>query len=293
MKQIAYTASLGGGLSATVALEDGKDLSAGQQNLSRASTTAWLVGNVRLDQSWGFAAVHGMVGNNSVQKNWTPLTWVAGGLDSNGIENLAGYYYVAPFAGFNGQPSSSTLSTGETKKLGYAVGATVNFKLPMIAPGDQMWLTANYADGAMTAIMSGGLSNVSTPANRRLLGGLVRLDQNLQVTGLDKFDTVKAWNVAGAFTHYWAANWRSNFTAGYIAVNTPTADAGFIQWGNGNLQVYTAGLTYSPVKDLDIGLETQYAKASNKVQNWSTGAPALTGLNPSNWTTKLRVERSF
>jgi len=293
MKQIAYTASLGGGLSATVALEDGKDLSAGQQNLSRASTTAWLVGNVRLDQSWGFAAVHGMVGNNSVQKNWTPTTWVAGGLDANGVEQVAGYYYVAPFAGFNAPASSSTLSTGETKKLGYAVGATVNFKLPMIAPGDQMWLTANYADGAMTAIMSGGLSNVSTPANRRLLGGLVRLDQNLQVTGLNTFDTVKAWNVAGAFTHYWAANWRSNFTAGYIAVNTPTADAGYIQWGNGNLQVYTAGLTYSPVKDLDIGLETQYAKASNKVQNWSTGAPALTGLNPSNWTTKLRVERTF
>jgi len=294
MKQIAYTASLGGGLSATLALEDAKDMNQAQTNLSRTSTTAWLVGNVRLDQSWGFAAIHGMIGNNSVQKNWSPYTWVAGGLDGNGVEQLAGYYYVAPFAGFNAPASSSTLSTGETTKQGYAIGATVNFKLPMIAPGDQVWLTANYTDGALTGIMSsGGLSNIATASNKRLLGGLVRMDQNLQVTGHNTFDTVKAWNVAAAMTHYWAANWRSNVSAGYMAVNTPTAAAGFIQWGDGNVQVYTGSLIYSPVKDLDIGLETQYAKASNKVQNWSTTAPALTGLNPSNWTTKLRVERTF
>jgi len=294
MKQIAYTASLGGGLSATIALEDAKDMNNPQTNLSRGSTTAWAVGNIRLDQSWGFAAIHGMVGNNSVQKNWTPLTWVAGGMDGNGVEQLGGYYYVAPFAGFNAPPSSSTLSTGETTKMGYAVGATVNFKLPMIAPGDQVWLTANYTDGALTGIMSsGGLSNIATASNKRLLGGLVRVDSNLQVTGLNTFDTVKAWNVAAAMTHYWAAQWRSQLSAGYMAVNTPTAAAGYIQWGDGNVQVYTGSLVYSPVKDLDIGLETQYAKASNKVQNWSTGAPALTGLNPSNWTTKLRVERTF
>jgi len=295
MKQIAYTARLGGGLSATVALEDGRDFGHTPSFANRANSSAWVVANVRLDQSWGFAAVHGMIGNNSVQKNWTPVTWVPAALDSNGVETIAGHYIVAPFAGFNAQPSASNIPTGETTKQGYAVGATVNFKLPMIAPGDQIWLTANYTDGALQAIFGGGggMSNISTAANRRLLGGLVRQDSNVQVTGLSTFDTVKAWNVAGAFTHYWTANWRSNFSAGYISVDTPKADAGFIQWGDGNLQVYTGSLVYSPVRNLDIGLETQYAKASNKVQNWSTGAPALSGLNPSNWTTQLRVERSF
>jgi len=296
MKQIAYTARMGGGLSATLALEDTTDMGYAQQYRHQLGNAALLVGNIRLDQSWGFAAVHGMVGQNTVQKNWVPYTWVAPALTSSGGETAAGYYIIQPFAGFNAPANANTLSTGNTSKTGWALGSTVSLKLPMIAPGDQLWLTANYTDGQLGSILSsGGLSNVNSPANKRLLGGLVRADQNLMVTGFDTFDSVKAWNVSGAFTHYWTGNLRSNFSAGYIAINTPTvknANAG-IQWGDGNLQVYTGGLIYSPVKDLDIGLETQYAKAANKVQNWSTGAPALQGLNPSNWTTKLRVERSF
>jgi len=71
MKQVAYTATLGGGFSATLAIEDKSDFgfSSGPGNgvyLNRPATAANIVGNVRLDQSWGFAAVHGMIGNNSL-----------------------------------------------------------------------------------------------------------------------------------------------------------------------------------------------------------------------------------
>jgi len=296
MKQLAYTANLGGGLSATLALEDSTDLNYAQQYRNTSATMATLVGNVRLDQSWGFAAVHGMVGNNSVQKNWVNYTYVAPALSSGGNEQVTGYAYIAPFSTFGAPANSNTLLTGVATKSGYAVGATVNLKLPMIAPGDQLWMTANYTDGQLGALLSGGgLSNVNTAANKRLLGGLVRSDSNLMPTSSTTFDSVKGWNVAAAFTHYWAAQWRSNLSAGYIEINPPTVKDGTagIQWGKGQLQVYTGSLIYSPVKDLDIGLETQYAALNNKVQNWSTGAPALVGLKPSNWTTKLRVERSF
>jgi len=296
MKQIAYTATLGGGLSATVALEDSNDMNYAMQNRDRINSAALVVGNVRLDQSWGFAAVHGMVGNNSVQKNWVNYTYVAPAFSSAGDFTTAGYAYIAPFSTFGTSPNANVLSTGISTKTGWAVGSTINLKLPMIAPGDQLWLTANYTDGQLGALMSsGGLSNVNSAANKRLLGGLVRTDSNLMPTSSTTFDSVTGWNVSAAFTHYWAAQWRSNFSAGYIEVNPPKvkdASAG-IQWGKGALQVYTGSLIYSPVKDLDIGLETQYAALSNKVQNWSSDAPALSGLKPSNWTTKLRVERSF
>jgi len=296
MKQISYTASLGGGLSATVALEDSNDMNYAMQYRDRASTAAVVVGNVRLDQSWGFAAVHGMVGNNSVQKNWVNYTYVPPAFSADGTETVAGYAVVGPFSGFNAPANANILSTGNVTKTGWAVGATVNLKLPMIAAGDQLWVSANYTDGQLGALMSsGGLSNVNSAANKRLLGGLTRVDSNLMVTSSTTFDSVKAWNLTAAFTHYWAAQWRSNFSSGYIEVNPPkVADttAG-VQWGKGQLQVYTGSLIYSPVKDLDIGLETQYAALNNKVQNWSAGAPALDGLKPSNWTTKLRVERSF
>jgi len=296
MKQISYTASLGGGLSATVALEDSNDMNYAQQYRDRIGNAAVVVANLRLDQSWGFAAVHGMVGNNSVQKNWVNYTYVAPAFNSDGSESVAGYAFIGPFSTFGAPANSSTLSTGVTTKTGWAVGATVNLKLPMIAAGDQLWLTANYTDGQLGALLSGGgLSNVNTAANKRLLGGMVRADSNLMVTSSTTFDSVTAWNVAAAFTHYWSANWRSNFSAGYVEINPPKVVDGTagIQWGKGQLQVYTGGLIYSPVRNLDIGLETQYAAMNNKVQNWSSGAPALAGLKPSNWTTKLRVERTF
>jgi len=295
MKQIAYTASLGGGLSASVALEDANDMNYAQQYRDTSSTAAVIVGNVRLDQSWGFAAVHGMIGNNSVQKNWVNYTYVAPALNSTGSDVTGAYAYIAPFSGFNAPANANTLSTGVQTKTGWAVGATVNLKLPMIASGDQLWMTANYTDGQLGALLSsGGLSNVNTAANKRLLGGVLRSDSNLMVTSSTTFDTVKAWNVAAAFTHYWAPQWRSNFSAGYVEVNPPKVvdNTAGIQWGKGQLQVYTGSLIYSPVKDLDIGLETQYAALNNKLQNWSAGAPTV-GLSPSNWTTKLRVERSF
>jgi hypothetical protein len=267
MKQIAYTRNFGGGLTATIALEDRKDFSYDSTKSTRPETAANIVGNVRLDQSWGFAAVHGMVGNNSV-----------GNDQVNGT---------------NGQKTYSA----------FAVGTTVSFKLPMIAPGDQLWLNANYADGILGALLTGGgLSAVNRPANGRLLGGLLRVDTSLvQTDGVvgaaaataaapKSYDNTTGWNVGGQFTHYWSSQWRSNFVAGYVEFNPPTSkiqDA----WGKGQLQSYAASLVYSPVRDLDIGLEVAYANLKSSLQNRQ--ATSTVGLNENNFSVKFRVERSF
>jgi hypothetical protein len=275
MKQIAYTATFGGGFSATLALEDSKDMNNNQVAIDRLNTAAVVVGNLRLDQSWGFAVLHGMVGNNSFLTNSTV-----------GVTNGFGTF-AAP-----------AVNVGQTTSTGWAIGGTVNFKLPMLAPGDQLWLTANYAHGMLGATGStGGLSNVnSTASDKRLLGGLVRVDTNLIPTSATTFGAVNSWNVAAAFTHYWASNWRSNFTTGYVEINPPTAAASAgTQWGKGRLWEVAGSLVYSPAKDFDIGLEVQYANLKSNLQNAplayiAAGSP---GLSVNNWSTKLRVERSF
>jgi hypothetical protein len=291
MKQIAYTARMGGGLSATLAIEDRRDLSSNGSSVIHTPSAGYaLVGNIRLDQSWGFAAIHGMATNNSYAR------------DANGNAIVATWDNT--FLGGYNNANSVTIADTATRSA-YAIGATVSFKLPMIAPGDQVWLTANYSDGMLSALLSdGGLSNVNTAANRRLLGGVVRADWNIvavdgALTGTlgtaTEVRNVTGWNVAGAFTHFWATNWRSNFSAGYVQINPPTQTSGNTAWGRGSLQLYTASLVYSPVRNLDIGLETQYANLSNRLQNPTAAfvAAGSPGLNESNWTTKLRVERSF
>ena len=271
IKQIAYTAVLGGGWSATLAIEDSKDFGYQQVAFDRPQTAAYVVGNVRLDQAWGFAALHGMVGNNSRDNK-----------EINGLVN-----------------------TGQKTYGGWAVGATVSYKLPMIAAGDQIWVTANYTDGLLGAVLGGsGLNNLSTAAAHRIMSGVLRVDTNTvqtnnvtaSVATPATFDTVTAWNLGAIYTHYWASNLRSSFSAGYVEISPPTS-AKADTWGKGKAWEVSGSLIYSPVKDLDIGLEVQYANLKNTVQNLDpvgafvkAGSP---GLSVNNTSAKLRIDRAF
>ena len=302
MKQIAYTATFGGGFSATIALEDSKDMNDNQIAIDRTSTAAVLVGNVRLDQAWGFAGLHGMIGNNSIYTNSTVNTSAT---NAFGVLTAP----VAPTAAPAIPPIIGPI-VGQQDYLGWGVGSTVSFRLPMLAAGDQVWFTANYMHGMLGALVStGGLSNVSsTASDRRLLGGIVRVDTNIAPVNalsggkglLLSADTITGWNVAMAMTHFWAPQWRSNFTTGYIEINPPNVQSTNVglQWGKGQLFEIAGSLIYSPVRDLDIGLEVQYANLKNNLQNVSVApsnwlAAGRPGLNEDNWSTKLRVERTF
>jgi len=346
MKQIAYTATLGGGLSATVALEDRLDSfqgssagPAGANYLDRLATAANLVGNIRLDQSWGFASVAGMIGNNSVRSDYgynpnmlanTTMTTSGIGATALGFTNsYASTFTATPGNALTPGGIYGTQSPGQATFGAWAVGATISFKLPMIAAGDQIWFNANYGHGMLGATQgAGGLNNLSTAATRRLIGGILRSDQNLMVTGgngsaADPYTmgTVDSWNVAAAFTHYWAPKWRSNFTAGYIQVNPPTSTAtntdvagnkvSLPQWGKGSVWEVGGNIVYSPAANFDIGLELQYSSMKNTIQNTNgaicttnAGSVCASGgdanlsipkaaLQGSNITTKLRVERTF
>ncbi len=297
MKQIAYTATLGGGFSATLALEDSKDMNDNQIAIDRVTTAAVVVGNIRLDQAWGFAGLHGMFGDNSY---YTNSTVVASSVSTtyNPLTNGVTQSSVGNVFGVITPPS---VLVGQQALNGWALGSTLSYRLPMIAPGDQVWFTANYTRGMLGALVSaGGLNNVSsTASDHRLLGGILRVDTNLSPISSTAVADLTGWNVAMALTHYWAPQWRSNFSAGYVEINPPTvinASAG-AQWGKGRLWEIADGIIYSPVRDLDIGLEVQYANLKNNLQNapisgaWvDAGRP---GLNVDNWSTKLRVERTF
>lgn len=247
-KQISYTATFGGGLSASVAIED-----KGEWNTVVAKTYNntpangyQFTANIRYDQPWGWAIVHGTVGNNSYNNSYTTAGAAPGPLAGIGA------------VGFGALNGSSTKSE-------WAIGATAMFNLPQLAPGDKLWLTANYANGWVGGLMSsGGLSNLSNSSGGRILGGIGRVDSNITVTGglgtLASPFTIgntTGWNVAAALVHNWTGNWRSQAAAGYIEVNPSTTTLAN-QWGKGRVFEVQHTLIFSPVKDLDIGLELQY-----------------------------------
>jgi hypothetical protein len=285
MKQLAYTARFGGGLSATVAIEDKTEWGyawtlATDEYVAQPSTGYNLVGNIKWDQPWGFAVLHGALGNNSVRDDFGT---------SAGFGTVLG-----------ATPTYSALH-GSKSYGSWAIGTTWMFNLPMLAPGDRLWLTANYTHGLLGTILSNGsLNNLSTSSNRRQTGGILRIDQGLVTTGGAgtaanpyTLGTTTGWNVSGAFLHYWAPRWRSQVTAGYVQFNPPTST--LTQWGKGHAWEIAHGLVFSPAKDFDIGLEFQYMSVSSTIQNPSLAyiAQGQPGLKNSTFSSKLRVQRAF
>ena len=294
MSQIAYTAVLGGGFSATLALQEAKTSGATVASATPANQVEF-VANVRLDQSWGYAKLNGSLLNSSF---WNDEPTKDGALGAPSTSNTS--------AGYN------NTNLGQRSKQGWAVGATVQVNLPMLAAGAKIWFTSNYADGNIGKLMStGSLWNGANSSAGRIAGGTYMTYSNVIVTSgatsttsnqLVAIDSTTGWNIGTLLTHYWDAKWRSNFAASYVSLTPPTSQ--YAVAGKGSASTYLASLIYTPTKDFDIGLEAQYLTAKTSFNAGAAGQTALAYFNSAANTTgaklsgngmsyKLRVERQF
>ncbi|HWG05874.1 MAG TPA: porin, partial [Beijerinckiaceae bacterium] len=164
IKQLAYTATFGGGFSATIAAESQGDFgydkpstgslvapslvptSEGGQYVNQWDTGYELVGNVRYDASWGYIQLAGLAGNDSLG-----CTTSAASPTGQVCTNAPGF----SSAGYNAL-------VGPTKIGQWGFMGSFGVKLPMIAPGDEFHFQAGYGHGFIGAVIStGGLSDLS------------------------------------------------------------------------------------------------------------------------------------
>ncbi len=272
-KQLAYTAVLGGGVSATLALQDMTDTTAGQLALNPATQSSYnalpqINGRIDFDQSWGTASLMGAVATAK-------------------------------------SVISSPLGT-DASKTAYAIGGGLKLNLPMIAAGDVLWLNAAFASG-MTEYTVNWTSFKSSDTKRNV-GGYVAGQPSWVYSTAGGLELVKSWNMAAVFTHYWAPQWRHSFLASggkvdgtRISKATTLANNGF-----GDMTVWNLGtqLTFLPSKDFEIGVDVLYARVEQDVRRSVTGtagtfcvastdASCVTKEKAGNWTGRLRVERTF
>lgn len=318
IKQLAYTATFGGGFSASLALEDRQDMGsmvtanalgingtgAGSYPITATATGPSrlpnLVGNLRVDQAWGWAQLSGAVGQNTAN-----------------VGTIVGAPNAVQILTANGNGPLM-------KKTGWAVAGTVRINLPMIAAGDSLHLTAGYTNGMLDMILGAGL-NGNVPKNGQYMGGLLRLDRSMTIYECNTpapaaaicSETTKAWNVGGMFTHYWTPTVRQNFAASYVRVTpgTVTRNTDWQQGGLSKASAWTVGtnVIWSPVRGFDIGVELTYARLKQTAPGHQGGLPSaiaagtaacpgpvacLPGaanfkLNPNVWNARLRIERNF
>jgi hypothetical protein len=309
----AYSATLGNGLTATIAVEDGTQRRTAIWDASNDATNALgvggnpgpsfqgpdagapagppgiltgdyaahsvpdIVGSLRVDQAWGSAQI------------------------SAAAHQLRGGWYGnnTTGAGANGTPFQAPADT-----FGFAVDAGVSVNLPW-AKGDRFYVEGAYSEGAPSYVgwsggVQGGYSNF-----QRFNGGNVAaawafdsIFGNLAATGgATGHQLTTSWTIGAGIEHYWTPSLRSsvfgnynsttyNATAQTLFCASPQSPirtvAGVAPTGavalagcNPNFDVWNVGTRtiWNPVPNLDVGLEVMYSKLETKHD------PALTRFN--------------
>jgi hypothetical protein len=169
-------------------------------------------------------------------------------------------------------------------EYGFAIAGSVSVNLPMLAPGDALWVMATYADGAPAYLNGGNAGSIIGPFAAFENGSVLLADGTIDpVTG--DFEKTRAWSVAGGLRHYWTAQVRSNLFGSYLDSDSrqPFNTAGdFREYRVG------ANVFWQPVSGLDLGVEVIYANTD--LRGTVAGLPIR---DSHGWEGRLRVQRDF
>ncbi|MGY4749686.1 porin [Pannonibacter sp. Q-1] len=214
----AYTAAFGNGISATVSVEDGtyRTVAGSTQSVTTTTVNGVAVNSITSTSNAAGHRFPDLVANLRVDQGWGSAQ-IMGALHESRLRN-----------------------TASKSKVGYAIGAGVTFKLPMIAAKDSITFQAQYADGA-TSYM--GNAN-SSYADVVFANGQTK--------------TTKGWSVSAGATHYWTAQWSSNLDASYGKLDRPFGLADVTQWN------VAGNLVWEPVSGLLFGGELEYQNVNVK-----------------------------
>jgi len=278
VRQLAYTATFGGGLSATVALTDSHSYSgvstsgrnasfllpaANPDPMNPTNGAAVVVGNVRYDQAWG------------------------------SLQVMAAMQAGGRVAGGNTAVQVGDPETGNNRN-GTAIGVGAAFNLPMIAAGDRIELTAVAHNRLINFVSDPTLNTPSAAAyGSAPLGGPAF-----------NFAAGQGWQVGAQFRHFWTATLRSQLYTSYVQHRANERAAGTntqinaADTARGNAWTLGHALIWTPARGFDIGLEINYIRASwnqaavnsgyNQARNTRLG-----GYDTDNFVTKLRIQRNF
>lgn len=278
------------------------------------------VGALRYDAPWGSAQLSAAVKDVNT-----------GGFIANTITTATGTPGITPadaaaLLGVRG------VRTGAQTDYGWAVQAGAKFNLPFIAPGDGLYLQGAYGEGAnlYTGIsrhtgtyLGNAVVAAGNPFNQYFSDAIVN-----PLTG--KLELARSFTVVASYLHYWSPEWRSAFYGSYGEIGfskgarAAVSQTSLVVGSNSTLvppsyianpagytlsptlrdtaQIVTgASLIWSPVKDLDIGVEGQYIRtavqsgrvADSNKGTFIAGIPTRTTAAEEYYQARFRVQRDF
>ncbi len=168
------------------------------------------------------------------------------------------------------------LTYGDTE-YGFAIQGGVKINLPMLAPGDALFLQAAYADGAnsYTGWGSAGAGTFSISTT------------DVIYDTLGNGHTTKSWSITGGLLHYWAPTFRQGITAAYGQVDH------WGPWYDAAAVTVATQLIWTPVRGLDIGTEIGYARITDLPNAVYLTPTSLVGASRDQFFGRVRFQRDF
>ena len=267
---LAYTATFGGGFSATLSIED-EVSHRGRGTVPSVINPAGVIGTFLPPNTVQFLGTRmpDIVANLRVDQPWGS-DQLSAAVHRVGV----GLYSTATLVG---NPVNTLWNKSDS--LGFAVQGGVKFNLPMLAPGDNLWLQATYAKGAVGYANGSNFAFVNGVYSSTNYGvGIARVssgngwnmltDGDCVWTYAGTCDKSTAFAFTGVFTHYWTPTLRSWIGGSYysvkysdnavnpipsaLAVGQGTFLTGVTNYRELDLLV---GLGWSPVRGFTIGTE--------------------------------------
>jgi hypothetical protein len=250
---IGYTAQLGNGLSASVAIEDANvrrtSISVDTSTYGGAHLPDFTA-NLRVDQAWGSAQVMGAIHE----------------------------VYPGQLVGLHND-----------NKYGFAVGAGVMFNLPMLGKGDNIAAQVVYGKGATGYNIRSGAFSITRGGNT--VAATAVDDAVCSATALG-CELTETWSVVAGYNHGWNAKWKTSIYGGYTEANYSstaetyaTAAAGGLDysfWQIGSRTVWT------PVANLDLSVDVMYNHLDG-----SAFSQVGTDSTADVWSGIVRAQRNF
>jgi Porin subfamily len=260
----AYTATFGGGFSATISAESpGNSTSPGNggntgtyENVDTTNygiTAPDVVGVLRVDQGWGSAQVSGVAHQVHVYDT---------AIGANGV-------------GADGLSDS-------VNKWGWGIGAGISFNLPMLGAADKLSLQGDYTQNA---IWYSGISDAMWGENGAVNGnGLaMSVGDTYYATGanaagkpISVWATPTAWSIGGTFEHHFSP----------VFSLDPQASYAHLDWSNSLGQLSSNSSSWivggvahwDPVPLLDFSFELMYQNTHQSTPGlWTTPAGKTVG----------------
>jgi len=271
---LAYTASFGGGFSATLSLE---------QNDTRVGSGILLTGTGTTSYTYTpFGTQLGVRAPDIIAALDVTQSW--------GGAHLAGVAH-------NVRLESSRSYDVDT--WGYGVIGGVTFNLPMLSPGSKIAFQGAYAHGAIA------YSGATSPAwgeqdqgfNTNGNGSLFPMGDGVFVNGGTGLNLSTAWSAAAQLTWKVSPNFEIDPEIAYASVDYGSTAA--YDWSATLSQKATAWwvgavFDWSPVKNLDFALDVVYESSHQSTPyGWATYGVGSFQNNADGFNGRLHVVRSF